>query len=135
MTLPRDRVPMPSRDTAEPTPPAHSPASDIPDQGPHSDAGTNVIDRAHGYGTTVLSVPQAADVLNCEVSHILHLIERNEIPYLVVDGRYRLRTLDVMGYRAVDLVERGPVLARLEAEVREGDRERKARGAATREAR
>ncbi len=80
---------------------------------------------ASGHGGTnkpkeaELSVTQAAEVLYKDVSHVIELIEKNEIPHRMVGNHPRLRVQDVMDYRSVSHIRRRAVLDQLVADAQE----------------
>ena len=126
MTLPDDRKPTRNRDIAESTAATYSP---MPDASGHEPAIGD--DMLHERGTTELDIWQAADVLNCEPSGVLRLIEENKILPRMVDGRHHLPTRDVMRYKALNQIRLWAVLDQLAAEAQEEDRreaDRKAAG-------
>jgi excisionase family DNA binding protein len=54
----------------------------------------------------LLTTRQAAELLHTSQSHLVKLLENGEIPFEEVGGDRRLRTADVLAYRAARAGER-----------------------------
>lgn len=82
---------------------------------------------AAGRGITItplnaeLTTVQAAEVLNVSRPFLIKLLEQEQIPYRKVGRHRRVRTEDVMNYKAAIDAEREAVLDRLAAEAQEQD--------------
>jgi excisionase family DNA binding protein len=63
-----------------------------------------------------LTTSQAADLLNVSPTYLIKLLEEGEIPYHMVDNHHRIRTEDLMVYKATSRAEREKILDQLVAE-------------------
>jgi excisionase family DNA binding protein len=66
-----------------------------------------------------LTTQQAADVLNVSRPHLIHLLERSEIPFSLVGTHRRVRFEDVVQYRAKRSAMRRKILGDLTPEAQD----------------